>query len=69
MFVADVARPAHPASPPAYPHPLTAVEKCSGVSSGVTTEEAIYATAQQLKAIDPTLKVLFYFATDQQGIS
>ena len=47
---------------------IISLEKCSGVSSGVTTEEAIYATAQQLKAKDPTAKVLFYLATDQQGI-
>ena len=47
---------------------VISLEKCSGVRSGVTTEEAIYATAQQLKAKDPTLKVLFYLATDQQGI-
>lgn len=46
---------------------VISLEKCSGVSSGVTTEEAIYATAKQLKAKDPTAKVLFYLATDQQG--
>jgi hypothetical protein len=48
---------------------IVSLEKCSGVRSHVTTEEAIYGTAQQLKKLDPTVKVLFYFATDQQGIS
>ena len=47
---------------------IISLEKCSGVSSGVTTEEAIYSTAQQLKEKDPTTRVLFYLATDQQGI-
>ena len=48
---------------------VVSLEKCSGVQSGVTTEEAIYATAKQLKAKEPTKKVLFYLATDQQGLS
>ena len=47
---------------------VISLEKCSGVRSGVTTEEAIYAPAKQLKATDPTAKVLFYLATDQQGM-
>jgi hypothetical protein len=36
---------------------IVSLEKCTGVRSNVTTEEAIYATAQQLKAKDPTTKV------------
>jgi hypothetical protein len=36
---------------------VVSLEKCSGVASGVTTEEAIYATAKQLKAKDPKKKV------------
>jgi hypothetical protein len=47
---------------------VISLEKCTAIASGVKTEEAIYATAQRLKKIDPTLKVLFYFATDQQGL-
>jgi len=47
---------------------IISLEKCTGVRSGVTTEEAIYATALQLKAKQPKAKVLFYLATDQQGI-
>jgi hypothetical protein len=46
---------------------VVSLEKCSGILN-VTTEEAIYATAKQLKAKDPTKRVLFYLATDQQGL-
>jgi hypothetical protein len=44
------------------------MEKCTGVQSGLKTEDAIYKTAQQLKAKNPAIKILFYLATDQQGI-
>ena len=36
---------------------IISLEKCSGVSSGVTTEEAIYATAQQLNTVPTPLLV------------
>lgn len=48
---------------------VVSLEKCTGVQSGVKTEEAIYTTAMQLKKINPATKVFFYLATDQQGIS
>jgi len=46
---------------------VVSLEKCSGIAN-TTTENAIYTTAAQLKKIDPTIKVFFYLATDQQGI-
>ena len=36
---------------------IVSLEKCTGVESGVTTEEAIYETAKQLKAKEPNQKV------------
>eukprot|EP00040_Diaphanoeca_grandis_P028713 m.166681 g.166681 ORF g.166681 m.166681 type:complete len:442 (+) comp31437_c0_seq1:138-1463(+) len=48
---------------------IVSLEKCTGVGSHIGTEEAIYTTAQALKKKDPTTVVLFYLATDQQGIS
>lgn len=47
---------------------ILSLEKCTAIGSGVKTEEAIYTTARQLKKIDPTIKVMFYLATDQQGL-
>jgi len=44
---------------------VVSLEKCT---SSTNTEAAITSTAAQLKAIDPTVKVLFYWAVDQQGI-
>lgn len=43
-------------------------EKCTGMGAGVKTEDAIYSEAIRLKKLDPTKKIFFYFATDQQGI-
>ena len=59
-----------PRTAPVSPAPtqVVSLEKCTGVSSNLTTEEAIYETAAALKAKDPTTKVFFYFATDQQGL-
>ena len=46
---------------------IVSLEKCTGAAT-TKTEEAIYSTARQLKKKDPTTKVIFYLATDQQGI-
>ena len=43
---------------------IVSLEKCTGRSEGVFTEDAIYATAAQLKAANPRVKVLFYLHTD-----
>jgi hypothetical protein len=48
---------------------IISLEKCTGIRSGVMTEDAIYATAQRLKKADPKTKVIFYLATDQQGLN
>ncbi len=48
---------------------IVSLEKCTGSQNGTKTEEAIYATARRLKDVDPNVKVIFYWATDQQGIS
>ena len=47
---------------------VVSLEKCTGVASGLKTEEAIYGTAQRLKKANPAIKVIFYLATDQQGL-
>lgn len=47
---------------------VVSVEKCTGVANGGITEDGVYHTAQQLKKRDPSIKVFFYWATDQQGI-
>eukprot|EP01043_Picozoa_sp_COSAG02_P075011 COSAG02_NODE_15270_length_1187_cov_1.486213_1_plen_301_part_01 len=47
---------------------IVSLEKCVGSNVGLKTETAIYQTAAQLKALKPSLKVLFYWATDQQGL-
>ena len=44
---------------------IISLEKCTGPGP---TEANIYATAALLKSKDPSVKVLFYWATDQQGI-
>ena len=36
---------------------VVSLEKCTGVRSNQTTEDAIYATAQQIKRIDSSIKV------------
>ena len=46
---------------------VLSLEKCTGSSAGLKTEEAIYSTAARLKAANPAQKVIFYLATDQQG--
>ena len=46
---------------------VLSLEKCHG-NANMTTEDAIYTTARAIKKLDPTVKVLFYWATDQQGI-
>ncbi len=43
---------------------VVSLEKCSGKSSGMFTEDYIYSTAARLKARDPTTKVVFYWATN-----
>ena len=45
---------------------IVSLEKCFG--PGQTTEATIWATAAQLKAIKPSMKVLFYWPLDQQGL-
>jgi hypothetical protein len=40
---------------------IISLEKCFGQGSNLTTEEAFAVTSAQLKAIDPTTKVLFYW--------
>lgn len=47
---------------------VLSLEKCTG-RINTTTEEAIYTTARAIKQTDPTVKIIFYWATDQQGIS
>ena len=47
---------------------VISIEKCSGEQDGISTEEMIYSTAYQLKKLDPSLKIFFYWATDQQGL-
>ena len=47
---------------------IVSLEKCTGIGSGVTTEESIYSHAQRIKAISPSTKVIFYLSTDQAGI-
>jgi hypothetical protein len=42
-------------------------EKCTGYP-GVSTEVGIYRTAAQLKALNPSLRVLFYLHTDLHNI-
>jgi hypothetical protein len=48
---------------------IVSLEKCVGSNvPGLKTEDAIYQTAAQLKALKPSIKVMFYWATDQQGL-
>ena len=47
---------------------IVSLEKCTGRSAGMKTEAAIYQTARQLKAINPELKVLFYWSVTQAGV-
>jgi hypothetical protein len=48
---------------------VVSLEKCTGRQSGVPTEAAIAQTAAQLKALNPNVKVLFYWSFSQAGIS
>ena len=41
----------------------------TGRSQGVATEDGIYRTAAQLKAINPAIKTTFYWHTGQAGIA
>jgi hypothetical protein len=47
---------------------VASIEKCTGKGQGVKTEFGIYQTAAQLKKINPTIKVTFYWHTGQAGI-
>jgi len=47
---------------------IISLEKCTGRDTN-TSEVGIYSTAQRIKQQDPTIKVFFYWATDQQGIN
>lgn len=45
---------------------VVSLEKCTGPGP---TEAAVWATAAQLKALNPSIRILFYWATDQQGLA
>jgi hypothetical protein len=47
---------------------VISLEKCTGQAQKVLTEKGIYQTARQLKKIDPTVKVIYYLATDLGGL-
>lgn len=47
---------------------LASLEKCTGRSAGLSTEEGIYQTARQLKKHNPKVKTTFYWHTGQAGI-
>ena len=47
---------------------IVSIEKCTG-SPKITTEMGFYASAQQLKAIDPQIKVLFYWNVKQVSLT
>lgn len=47
---------------------IVSLEKCTGRAQGMKTEAAIYQTARQLKALNPGLKVLFYWSVTQAGV-
>ena len=47
---------------------IISLEKCSGILNGTYTEDFVYSTARRLKRLTPGKKVIFYWATDQQGI-
>jgi len=53
----------------AHNYRVASLEKCTGRAQGMRTEAAIYQTAAQLKAINPAIKVMFYWSTSQAGIS
>jgi hypothetical protein len=44
---------------------IVSLEKCTGPGP---TEKNVWATAAQLKAIKPSMIVMFYWAVDQQGL-
>jgi len=48
---------------------LASLEKCTGKSAGLFSEQAIYETAAQLKSLNATVKTTFYWHTGQAGIS
>lgn len=47
---------------------LASLEKCTGAGEGLFSEQGIYQTAKQLKAINPKVKTTFYWHTGQAGI-
>lgn len=47
---------------------VASIEKCTGSNQGVKTEQGIYQTAAQLKKLNPSIKVTFYWHTGQAGI-
>lgn len=47
---------------------VVSLEKCTGSNVHMMTEPAIYQTAKQLKKLNPQLKVIFYWDTDQGAI-
>jgi len=48
---------------------IVSMEKCTGKGSGLDTEIAIWRTADQLKSINPDLKVLFYINLENAGLN
>ena len=44
---------------------IVSLEKCTGPGK---TEDEVWATAEKLKAIKPSMVVMFYWAVDQQGL-
>jgi hypothetical protein len=47
---------------------MASLEKCTGKGQGLFTEQGVYQTAKQLKAINPAVKTVFYWHTGQAGI-
>ena len=47
---------------------IVSLEKCSGGADKTGTEAAIWASAALLKAAKPSIKVMFYLATDLGGL-
>eukprot|EP00039_Didymoeca_costata_P005394 m.81292 g.81292 ORF g.81292 m.81292 type:complete len:416 (-) comp12802_c0_seq4:27-1274(-) len=46
---------------------VLSLEKCTGQSDGFHSEDGVYMTAKKLKAINPNLKVFFYWGVELQG--
>jgi hypothetical protein len=47
---------------------VVSLEKCTGKSSGLKTEDAILKTSAQLKAHEAALHIMFYWSVSQAGI-